>query len=101
MVEISTMIRLCYIIQLTLRNGHYLGGPDIITRAGFSLACGRRTSERFEVGGFDPLFLTRRWKEPCGRECRQLPEPMSVPQLTASKEKGSSNLQLQVNGFSQ
>lgn len=78
MVEFSTMIRLCCMIQLTLRNGHYLGGPDIITRAGFSLACGRRASERFEAGGFDPPFLARKWKKPCSRECRQLPEAMSV-----------------------
>lgn len=33
MMDFTATMRLCYMIQLTLRNGDYLGGSDLVTRA--------------------------------------------------------------------
>lgn len=33
MMDFIAMMRLCYMIQLTLRNGDYLGGSNLVTRA--------------------------------------------------------------------
>lgn len=62
-------------------------------KAEFSLAGGRRACKRFQAGGFDPRFLAWSWREPGGKECRQLLEAKSGHHLTANKEPGTSGLQ--------
>lgn len=98
MMDFTAVIRLCYMMQLTLRNEDYPGGPDQESFKGRVLF----GSWQKNISGLRQENLTHSFGlKDGGNKSRQLLEAKSGPQLPASKETGPSNPPLQVTGFSQ
>lgn len=71
------MIKLCYMAQLTWRQGDYLGGPDLLwaneEQRDFFARLEKRKSEIQSTRQIPCALLTWRWRGPHDKQCGQPP----------------------------